>query len=195
MLRCFAAVEVSAPGLRRSLDGAQSALRRAFGQPDPVKWVPVHQFHFTLKFLGEIAEEAAARALGALERAAAGRTPFAVSVAGLGAFPTLDRPSVLWAGVAAGGSELQDLARAVEREMAADGFPPERKPFKPHLTLGRVREGARVPAAVPQLLEAQARQEFGQWRVERVVLMQSQLTPKGPIYSVYGLVPLREENT
>lgn len=194
LLRCFVAVEVAAPGLRRSLEGAQLALRRAFGSPDPVKWVPSHQFHFTLKFLGEISEEEATQALAALEQAAAGTAPFDVTVAGLGGFPTPERPSVLWAGVTDGQAGLSSLAANVEREFAARGFARERRPFKPHLTLGRVREGARVDAAVPQMLAQSGGQEFGTWRVERVVLMRSELTPRGPIYSVHGFFPLREEN-
>lgn len=193
MPRCFLAVEVADPHVKRSLEGAQAALKRACGMPDPVKWVPAHQFHFTLKFFGEIPEEAANRALAAAERAVAGTAPFAVRVAGLGCFPSPERPSVLWAGVAGGGKDLSAVAEAVEREMAAEGFARERKPFRPHLTLGRVREGARVDRTVAQALESAAGQEFGQWRVERVVLMQSELTPRGPIYTVYGSVPLREE--
>ncbi|HLN62780.1 MAG TPA: RNA 2',3'-cyclic phosphodiesterase [Symbiobacteriaceae bacterium] len=216
MLRCFVAVEVAAPHLRRALEGAQLGLRRTFGHPDPVKWVPAHQFHFTLKFLGETPPEAADRAVQALGRAVAGVAPFDVRVAGLGGFPGGEQLSVLWAGVAEGKEQLTALASAVEREFEAAGFPRERRPFRPHLTLGRVRrakqircstvnefsrangeaaerKSARVPAAVPQMLAQAAGQEFGTWRVERVVLMQSELTPGGPIYSVYGFVPLREE--
>jgi RNA 2',3'-cyclic 3'-phosphodiesterase len=194
LLRCFVAVEVASPALCRALEGAQSGLKRAFGLPDPVKWVPAHQFHFTLKFLGEIPEEAAGRAVAALERVTAGLAPFPLRSAGLGGFPTAERPSVLWAGVTDGKAELSALADAVERELVADGFPRERKPFKPHLTLGRVREGARVPAAVPQMLAQAHGQEFGTARVERVVLMRSELTPRGSIYTVHGFSSMREEN-
>lgn len=192
--RCFAALEVAAPSVRRALEGAQAELRRAFGMPDPVKWVPSHQFHFTLKFLGEIPDEAVQRALAALGRAAAVCSPFTLGVAGLGAFPAPERPSVLWAGVTDGREPLAALAASVEREMAAEGFPPERRRFQPHLTLGRVREGARAPAAVAQVLQAAAGRGYGSWRAERIVLFQSELTPRGPIYSVLDAAVLREEN-
>lgn len=194
MLRCFAAVEVASPVVRRALEGAQLELRRAFGTPAPVKWVPAHQFHLTLKFLGEVAPEAADRAVGALQRAAGRQSAFTVRLAGLGAFPGAGRPSVLWAGVGGGAAELGALAEAVEGEMAQDGFPRERRPFSPHLTLGRVREGSRVPAAIPQALAASAGRAFGEWRVVRVVLMRSELTPRGPVYSVHGIALLREES-
>lgn len=181
------------PGLQRALELAQGSLKRAFGGADPVKWVPAHQFHFTLKFLGEVAEADAMQAMAAVERAAAGVAPFAASLRGLGAFPAPARPSVLWAGLAEGAEELGRLAARVEREMAQAGFPPERRPFKPHLTLGRVREGAFVPGAVQEGLARAAGQEFGRFSVERVVLMKSELTPRGPIYSIYGSASLREE--
>jgi 2'-5' RNA ligase len=101
---------------------------------------------------------------------------------------------VLWAGVQEGAQQLTACAARVEAEMALSGFPPERKRFQPHLTLGRVREGAHVPRAVPEVLETAAGQEFGRWNVERLVLMTSELTQSGPIYSVYGAADLREEN-
>ena len=192
VLRCFVAVEVGA-GLRRAMEATQATLRRGFGTSDPVKWVPAHQFHFTLKFLGEISEEAAGRAGGAVDRAVRSVSPFTLSLAGLGAFPQPERPAVLWAGVANGRERLAALAAAVERELVAEGFPAERRRFQPHLTLGRVREGASVPRAVVENLARQAGQEFGAFRVERVVLMRSELTPRGPIYSVLHSAPLREE--
>ncbi|HWI64745.1 MAG TPA: RNA 2',3'-cyclic phosphodiesterase [Symbiobacteriaceae bacterium] len=194
MLRCFVAVEVKEQGLLRALEMAQAGLKRAFGLPDPVKWVPAHQFHFTLKFLGEVEEAAAARALQAVERAAASSGRFSVGLCGLGCFPTPARPAVLWAGVAEGAEPLGRLAALVEQEMAREGFPAERRGFKPHLTLGRVREGAFVPRAAREALGNAGRQEFGRFSVERVVLMKSELTPRGPIYSVYGSANLREEN-
>lgn len=173
---------------------AQSGLKRAFGTPDPVKWVPAHQFHFTLKFLGEVEEAAAGRALEAVQRAAAQAGRFSVGLCGLGCFPTPARPSVLWAGVTEGAEPLGRLAALVEQELAREGFPPERRAFKPHLTLGRVREGAFVPQTAREALASASRQEFGRFGVERLVLMKSELTPRGPIYSVYGSANLREEN-
>jgi len=193
LLRCFVAVEVAAPSLRRVLEGVQGELRRAFGTPDPVKWVPAHQFHFTLKFFGEIPEEDARRAETAMARVVAGVRAFPARVQGLGAFPSAERPSVIWAGMAEGAEPLVALAAAVEREMALEGFPVERRRFQPHLTIGRVREGARMPKTVPELLLRNADRDFGSWRVDRLVLMRSELTPRGPIYSQYAVAALREE--
>lgn len=193
MLRCFAAVEVSSPAVRRALESTQFQLKRAFGPRDPVKWVPAHQFHFTLKFFGEIEEPAAQTAAEALGRAASATAPFTLEVAGLGAFPSPARPSVLWSGVGEGKEQLVDLARRVEEALAGAGFPREPRPFKPHLTLGRLREGAAAPPAVVQALTG-SNASFGAWRVERLVLMKSELLPAGPRYSVLSEAHFREEN-
>lgn len=182
-IRCFAAVEVAAPGVRRALELFQFNLKRAFGPRDPVRWVPAHQFHFTLKFFGEIEPDAARRAADGLARVAAQTPPFTLEVAGLGTFPGAGRPpSVIWAGLGQGKAELVALAGRVEEAMALIGFPREGRTFKPHLTLGRVREGARVVPAVTEALKSS--QSYGAWRVERLVLMKSDLLPTGPRYSV-----------
>lgn len=193
MLRCFAAVEVTSPAVRRALESVQFQLKRAFGPRDPVKWVAAHQFHFTLKFFGEIEAAAAQRAAEVLRLAAAETAPFTLEIAGFGAFPTPANPSVLWCGVGQGKAELVSLAGRVEAELARAGFPRESRPFKPHLTLGRVREGSLAPAAVQEALKGM--QSYGSWRVERLVLMQSDLLPAGPKYTVLHEGRLdREEN-
>lgn len=191
-MRCFAAIEVATPAIRRALESAQFALMRAFGSRDPVKWVPGHQFHFTLKFFGDIDQEESRRAVDALSRVAAETRPFTLEVAGLGAFPDTGRPSVLWSGLGKGQPELVALAGRVEAAMAQAGFPREVRSFKPHLTLGRVREGAHVPQAVVEAL--QSGRSYGSWQVERLVLMQSELLPAGPKYTLLYDVRLREEN-
>ncbi|MGE5674640.1 MAG: RNA 2',3'-cyclic phosphodiesterase [Mycobacterium leprae] len=192
-MRTFVAVEVTAPALRRSLESAQIGLRRSAGTSDPVKWVPVYQQHITLKFLGEIPEEAGQKAAEGLQQAVRGFKRFTVQVAGLGAFPSVEQPSVLWAGLGSGKAELVALAAAVETELAQCGFPRERRPFQPHLTLGRVREGARINPELPKALAQSATREFGSWPVERIVLMKSELTPRGPIYTHLAEVNLGDE--
>ena len=127
-----------------------------------------------------VAQLAAAEAL---RRAAARIRPFRLEVAGLGAFPSAARPSVLWAGTGDGRERLVALAREVEAELSDCGFPPEERPFQPHLTLGRVRRGALLGSALRECLAAPA-VSYGAWSVERLVLMRSDLMPAGPRYSV-----------
>ena len=123
-------------------------------------------------------EEIAAGLSGAL----AGLTAFDAVVAGLGAFPSVTRPRVVWAGVAGGAPALTELAGRVERACVALGLPPETRPFSPHITLGRVR-APRRDARLADLLAAAARDAFGRSRVEGLALMESELSPRGARYT------------
>jgi len=189
-VRCFAAVEVSSPQVRQALVRACDELRRALG-PDAgrVKWVRPDQFHFTLRFFGELGPAEVVEAAEALRRTAAATAPFRLTVAGLGAFPSVRSPRVIWAGTGEGREELVALARRLEDELAAAGFGREARPFEPHLTLGRVRPGADVALPLSRLL-ARPPASYGGWQVDRVVLMQSELFPAGPRYTVVATAEL-----
>jgi 2'-5' RNA ligase len=139
-----------------------------------------------MKFLGEIAEDRLVGAKAALARAArAPESPgptapraFRLELDGLGAFPPHGPVRVVWAGCGAGAEALGDLASAVEEAFAAEGFPPEARPFSPHLTLARVKDPvagrklARALASVPA-------EPFGSVAVSSLVLFRSELTPRG----------------
>lgn len=119
----------------------------------------------------------------ALATTAAGGASFDLALRGLGAFPSPTRPRVIWAGVARGGAELAALATGVEDALARLGFAREERPFSAHVTLGRVREPRRGPT-LAAALGAAAGRELGGFRVERLALMRSDLSPRGARYSV-----------
>lgn len=144
--------------------------------------------HVTLKFLGAVDTSRLPVVREALDRAVAGCASFDLAVSGLGAFPTPTRPRVIWAGAAAGSSELKDVAARVERELTAVGFASDERAFSAHVTLGRVRE----PRGNERLAEALGGGErFGTVRVDRVSLMRSDLSPRGARYSELSAHPLR----
>lgn len=186
LVRAFAAVPVAAPAVVAALAEAQVQLRRTGAA---VKWVAPGQFHFTLKFLGEIGADRVNAARGALLRATAAVEPFSLALQGLGAFPRPEVARVIWAGCGAGGPELVQVVRRVEAEMLAAGFPAERRAFSPHLTLGRVRDGG-DPGPLGALLQAGAEQGFGVVPVTAVVLYRSELRPEGPVYTPLAKYPL-----
>ncbi len=150
-----------------------------------MKWVATDSLHVTLKFLGEVEPERLKRTWEAVRESLAGKTQFTMTLRGLGAFPNRNRVRVIWAGIEEGRDGLAELADRVERACAAQDFAPEDRPFQAHVTLGRVREPV-LNADLAAALEALVQEDFGEVLVDRVLLMRSQLTPKGPIYTVLG---------
>jgi len=197
-LRLFAALPVPEE-IRRALE---EKVRRIGFKGDGVRWVDPALWHITLRFLGEVAEEELSLVTGALERATNGAAPFLWECRGLGGFPDLNRPRVLWAGVDLGRIQMVELAGRVEGALAEAGFPREERPFHPHLTLGRAagstrgRRGRRPAPMARKVLEAFLQEEstpFGKGRAERVVLVESRLGPGGPAYREVGAWVLQGE--
>jgi 2'-5' RNA ligase len=144
-----------------------------------VKWVTPANAHLTLKFLGDVDEEKIDEIAGKVSAACRGTRPFKMSLAGLGAFPNGRRPSVIWVGVEEGREFLSDLNEKIEKELEKMGFEREKRKFSPHLTIGRLRRQGQ-PGDLKDRLTADYR--GGDSTVDRVFLMKSTLTPKGPIY-------------
>ena len=168
-------------------------IRRLAGElPTGVRWVDPENIHLTLKFLGDIDPSQLEDVSRDMGLAAGGSAPFWVHLAGLGMFPNQKRPRVLWAGMGGDLDQLAALQEKVDAAMAELQFPREGRPFSPHLTLGRVRDGVsgevrrRVGAAV-----ACATQEAGDpWLVDTLHLVRSDLTAKGAIYTSLVAAPL-----
>lgn len=184
--RSFVAVNLDEP-LRAALAEAQGRLRRV---PADVSWTLPGNIHLTLKFLGEIGERGAERVGRALEGAAAPHAPFTAGAAGFGVFPPKGPPRVVWAGVGEGAEALVSLHGSVERALAALGFPREGRPFRPHLTVGRVRS-PRNAAALREAIAELGGGLLGTFSVGHLDLMDSQLHPRGSIYTLLRRVPLR----
>ena len=174
-MRLFAAVPVPEPA-REQILTLLGKLREAGW---PVRWVHDEGLHMTLKFFGEVAPERLDVIAEALRFAAHGAGALALELGELGAFPSRNRPRVLWVGVQApAGLEL--LQDRIERGCEAIGFPPEGAPFQPHITLGRVREGQRLPTAgLEDHAEGFERVAFV---ARQLVLYESMLTTTGLRY-------------
>jgi 2'-5' RNA ligase len=154
-----------------------------------VAWVAPENLHVTLKFLGAVDEERLPAVGQALAAVAAAAQRFELVVAGLGAFPTVTRPRVVWAGIAAGAEPLASLASEVDAALGALGFPREERPWVGHVTLGRVRDPRRDPV-LAQALAAGAGRPFGRTAVNRLTLMRSDLSPRGARYTPLDSWPL-----
>ena len=149
----------------------------------PVRWVQAGALHVTLKFLGEVSTEQAPQIAAALDAAVGGARAFEVGLGGVGAFPSLARPRVVWLGVERHPA-LELLANDVEKALQPFGFEAELRPFQPHITLGRARQGAK-PAAFSGLESLAERVTYeATVPVRSVDLMESELRPGGAVYSI-----------
>lgn len=143
--------------------------------------------HCTLKFLGPTSPDTAAALGAALPGALADCRPFSAELQGVGTFPNAERPTVVWAGLAA--PELIDLQQKLESLAAGFGFVPENRPFHPHVTLARVKY--RPPPQLRQLLEQHATTRWGTFDVTAVEFLKSTPTPAGSRYEVLATATLR----
>ncbi len=174
-MRLFVAVPVPDPARVQIL----RLLGELRGAGWPVRWVHDEGLHMTLKFFGEVGPERLDVIAEALQFAADDAATLALQLGELGAFPSRSRPRVLWVGVVAPPA-LELLQDRIERGCEAIGFPPEGAPFQPHITLGRVREGQRLPAkGLDEHADSFDRVPF---TGQELVLYESVLTTGGPRY-------------
>ncbi len=182
VFRAFIAIDLP-PHIQDKLDRVTEHFKQRL--PDaPVRWVPASNVHLTLKFLGEVSEANYSMLTEILEVQAAEYGPIEISIGGLGAFPNKRRPRVIWIGVAAP-SELEMLQRAIEAETTRLGYASEKRPFAPHLTVGRVMRNA-GPGEIRKISQVLSSEEVGYLGVARITsvdLFRSDLKPGGAVYT------------
>ncbi|MEA1996571.1 MAG: RNA 2',3'-cyclic phosphodiesterase [Gemmatimonadota bacterium] len=182
-MRTFIAVELP-EGLKDEISRLTGRLKEHL---PGVRWSRPSNIHLTLRFLGEIDPGRLDKLSRAVEQAVSPLEPFEVEVAGIGSFGGRSRPRVIWLGLESS-EQLAALAEAVERAVFESGFGRADKPFKPHLTLARVRKSlarVRKPLAGPpdwESIRETARSDWPVWRVDGVKIIKSILTPDGPVY-------------
>jgi 2'-5' RNA ligase len=189
-VRTFIAIELD-PDVRTQVSKLQSRLKDDV-PPGFVRWVRPEGIHLTLKFLGDTPADKLDEIARALQTASASHAPFSLHIAGIGCFPNPRRPRVIWLGVDEPGGTLERLYKAVERALTPLGHPPERRPFSPHLTLGRVKRGhsATDLEALGEYV-TRAKVSIGQMEVTFVHLIRSDLRPTGAIYTSLAKAPLQ----
>jgi len=180
LVRSFVAVSIS-DGARRQIAELLAGLRRETGV---VRWVKPESLHLTLAFLGEVPPDFLESTKPLLTSVAAGHKPFAMRLNGVGVFPSPSRARTVWIGMDHGKSEVCALQRDVVKALCAVGYQPEKRPFSPHLTIGRMRIPDDLSRAVASPFESES------FPVSRLVLFRSVLSPAGPTYSVLTEFPL-----
>lgn len=189
-IRAFVAIELNRELLNR-LTQLQERLQRQ-APPRSVRWVGPEGIHLTLQFLGDIPASRVAEISRALETASRDVGPFAFQVHGLGCFPNVRRARVVWVGVEEATGALQRLQKSVGRQLAALGYPPEARPFSPHLTLGRVQRSASWSdqQQLGELITNSQVETLGRMTADAVFLKRSDLRPTGAVYSTLARLPL-----
>lgn len=187
-LRTFIALELS-DDARRDL----SRLARRLAAPDDgVRWIDAAAVHVTLKFLGDVEERDVPAIAAALDRLAAGAAPFEMRLRGVGCFPPRGNVRIVWAGIEEPSGGLMRLQAGCETALQPLGFRPEGRPYSPHITIGRVRDGRRS-AELRSRLSAESTFAGATMPVKQVVLFESRLQRGGAQYIPLSRHVLRAE--
>ena len=181
-LRLFFAIPLD-EALRDTACDLQDTLESACPRGPRVKWVERPNLHLTLKFIGDTPAERIDEVIEIARRAAAQCTPCRIDLHGVGCFPPRGAPRVIWLGLREECPELAELACALGRPLVEAGLAEaERHPFTAHFTLGRVKDrggGRDLSEAIERLGD----EPVGEMHVDRFVLLSSDLTPRGPVYT------------
>lgn len=184
-MRCFVAIELPEE-VRRELRALQSKLSPL----EPVvRWTDVETLHLTVKFLGETPDAQLPDVCEALAATAARFEPFELEIGGTGCFPPDGTPRIVWAGVSDPPKPLLECVAGCEGVFAELGFPPESRAYRPHMTIGRVREGTGA-GRVRMAVRAQTGFTAGRFLVTELIVFQSILGSGGAKHIPIARVPL-----
>lgn len=170
-MRTFLAVEIPEQ-VRRKVDRFINEEKK---NRLPIKWIKIDNLHITLKFLGEIDEKKQQEILSVLEDISESKPSFQMDLEGVGCFPHLKNPRVLWIAVQQGNEVLTDIANELEEGLSPFGFKTEKR-FHGHLTIGRVKKFCKVDDILARSFKSEV------FSACAITLFKSTLTPQGPIY-------------
>ena len=180
-VRTFIAVRVPA------FEPLKEVLQKLSGLGKCIKTVEPGNLHVTLKFLGDTEPSVLPVIHDTIRQVAQQFPPMSMQVAGIGAFPHVNRPSVIWAGLDHA-VPLIHVANLLDAELESLNFSREKRPFQPHLTLARVKR--KPPPQLKSIIAQFQETEFGELKVSEIELFRSELRPEGPIYTVLHSAPL-----
>ncbi|MCB0196741.1 MAG: RNA 2',3'-cyclic phosphodiesterase [Anaerolineae bacterium] len=171
---------------QRVVTNLQNRLK-GLAPPHTVRWTAIQNIHLTLHFLGDIEAAHVEKVGQALQSSIEASQPFTLTLGGLGAFPNMRRPRILWVGVQGDTEPLSAMHRRLGQALnTAIDFTPEKRPYSPHLTIGRIKQGvpSRHIKQLSQSLETeQAVGRLIKFDVTHISLIKSELKPTGSIYT------------
>ena len=187
ILRTFVAIEIPV----EVQDRAGRLIGRLQAAPAKVKWVAPRHLHWTLKFLGDVDMLEIPKICQAVTRAVEPLAPFDVEARGAGAFPDETRPRTIWIGMGEGTEPMIELHDAIDRELGTLGYRAENRRFRPHLTIGRVRQSHEGIDELSSLLRENTEFDGGLSTVYEVVVFSSELGRDGPTHDPLCHVELK----
>ncbi len=187
-VRSFIAVNLN-PEIKEYLTSLQVSLN----VPETkIKWVKKNNLHLTMKFLGVISIEQTELIKSSLKEITGRYSPFTIKLSSdIGIFPTYQMPRIIWTGIKEGANQLHELYSSIETMLYKEGFPRENKEFSSHITIGRVKD-IKDKDNFLQMLKSIEVTNFTQ-EVDSIDLMESKLTPSGPIYNITAKFPLLKQ--
>ncbi|MFQ5722554.1 MAG: RNA 2',3'-cyclic phosphodiesterase [Candidatus Aminicenantales bacterium] len=176
-MRTFIAIDL-APSIK---DELSHFIQKLASVSSNIKWVKKNGMHLTLKFLGEIEEDKVEEIKSCLSEISKDHAPFSLQLKGTGSFPPgKKKPRVLWIGIEEN-KNLIILQSDLEKKLTKLGFPPEKRTFRPHLTLGRVKTVSQL-GKIMAYLEKNREKSFGHMEVNKIIFFRSILKPTGAEY-------------
>lgn len=183
-MRCFIAINIP-ENMKKAMVSLQQKLSAASGiRPSDVKWVNTNAMHMTLKFLGEVEDTKVADVCNIVKEAVSMHKSFELDIESVGYYGG-NVANVLWVGIGEGIGDLKSLQKDIEESLALEGWPEENREFSGHLTLCRIKN-SKAGAKLAKLSEEYKSFKLGDISVDLVTVYQSQLMPKGPVYTVLG---------
>ena len=188
MVRAFIAIEVEEPSVLREIIRIRDEILSC-SKGRGIKGVEDQNIHLTLRFLGEVPESIIPEVNKCIEKLTKYRQ-FTMEARGIGAFPKLSRPRVIWVGVGSGADILIDMRRELDQCLKGLVIR-DRSTFVPHITIARIK-GSFNLVCLANIIKQYENVSIGNSTVTKVVLKKSTLTPQGPIYTDLKIHRLRE---
>jgi 2'-5' RNA ligase len=189
-IRAFLAIDPP-DEIIREIGAVQGRLRKLI--EGDIRWVRPEGIHLTLKFFGDIFAAEVPNIAAVVEKAVEKEKPFSLAIGGAGVFPDPHRPRVLWLGMSGDVGRLLAFQKGLDQSLHEIGFPREERPFRPHLTLGRIKT-SRGLIGLERALEKGEEYTAGRFVALGLSLMQSELMPRGAVYKQLKWFPLAGVN-
>jgi 2'-5' RNA ligase len=191
-IRLFVAIPMP-EAVRNEITVTQQELQR-LAPHDAVRWANPAQFHLTLRFLGDVPVESVAALKESVHAVCSGESALRLCAQGIGFFPNMRSPRVIWVGINDGGRHLADLQKKIENAVRRFTEEAGGENFAGHVTLGRFKHFKRQEIGeLTVRAQAMKDQEFGEWTAQEIEIIRSELSPEGARYTSLSVFQLGAE--